>query len=806
MAREVEVTCSADDIQFVRYFGEESTLQSNYGSKTYSPNTYIDWTRECSTANDGTPMVVWRKWIVVFMSSIFVGYIVYVVDLVAVMLNDFKKGVCLGELDKWSLLNPYQTCPSSDWNSWSMLFFNSNGWISGILINFPIYLVFAMIFALVAAKITQRSPLIKNSGIPEIKLILAGLNYDVAHYLSLNTLVHKLGGLVLVVSSGLWLGKEGPFVHVACCIFNILYQMVFSELNEALRREFLSAATATGIAVAFNAPIGGVLFVVESMPSFLIPTKIMWNSFVTATLAVVTVSGLSVFTAGKDFMEQDLFSVEFGNFSWLFLEFIPFMILGCLGGIYGAIFTKLHATFSDKSLKARIQTTLCKMLNLPDIYGPYLEIATLLLVTALLNFPLGMSKLPLSSFLKALFTACPTEKSTNSINFICLTSEFVTATKLLYITIEGFVLAAYSFGVDLPGGILMPSLVLGATSGRFLGIICKALQHSIGWDATCTEGTCLVSPSSYAVIGAASYMSGVTKLTMSVVVIIFELSGAVSYVVPIMLSVMILKFTNDFLCKWNIYDSWLSRNFNRSFFHKGYPNEGKGHGLVNFTNLQTRIKAKLPEVSVNAVMVPLEKTKCICIVPQENYTRTSIIEFCNNDTHEGYPVIASYENPISLGYVHKPDLLQLVESVENDTIIRLQAENLPSEVISLQLRYEQSVTQSLIPLQLPIDRTVFVVNELVSMIVVLETFEKLNLNYLILMDSSNLETNNIMKGFIDKFILSNLIDKDFSSLKDELSTGPDPNSNDIEAFASSTVEESTLLSSLPTRPSVDLIT
>ena len=66
-----------------------------------------------------------------------------------------------------------------------------------------------------------------------------------------------------------------------------------------------------------------------------------------------------------------------------------------------------------------------------------------------------------------------------------------------------------------------------------------------------------MSPSSYAVIGAASFMTGVTKLTMSVVVIMFEMTGAVTYVLPIMGGVMTSKFVSDWLTPNNIYDTWL---------------------------------------------------------------------------------------------------------------------------------------------------------------------------------------------------------------------------------------------------------
>ena len=51
---------------------------------------------------------------------------------------------------------------------------------------------------------------------------------------------------------------------------------------------------------------------------------------------------------------------------------------------------------------------------------------------------------------------------------------------------------------------------------------------------------------------------------MSVVVIMFEMTGAVTYVLPIMGGVMTSKFVSDWLTPNNIYDTWLQNNFNQS--------------------------------------------------------------------------------------------------------------------------------------------------------------------------------------------------------------------------------------------------
>jgi chloride channel 3/4/5 len=116
-----------------------------------------------------------------------------------------------------------------------------------------------------------------GSGVAEVKVILSGF---VLHgYLGLRTLVVKSVALILSVASGLSLGKEGPYVHIATCIGNIACRL-FSKYtyNDGKRREVLSASAAAGVAVAFGAPIGGVLFSLEEV-SYYFPPKTLFRTF-----------------------------------------------------------------------------------------------------------------------------------------------------------------------------------------------------------------------------------------------------------------------------------------------------------------------------------------------------------------------------------------------------------------------------------------------------------------------------------------------------------------------------------------------
>ncbi|CUM65641.1 uncharacterized protein PRCAT00003289001 [Priceomyces carsonii] len=808
--KNTELHFSNEDIPTLHYTKRTSHKDQVIGNtivkKRYENNTYIDWILETFNVPKGSKFIT-HKWTAIVLLSIVVGYVTSFIDLVSVWLNDVKKGLCFSKLNKWSLLDPYLTCPVEGWYNWSEILIGKKGIFSNIFINFPVYLLFALLCILVAAFITiKKEPLVKQSGIPEIKLIVSGLNYNISEYLGVRTLLYKIIGLIVVVSSGVWLGKEGPFVHVSCCIQNIVYFVILGKTydNEAVRRELLSAAVATGISVAFNSPIGGVLFVLESIPSFYVPTRTMWNAFFSATIAVVVVNGFKIFTEGQDFSEQDLFLVLFGNFSWLFMEVIPFIVMGAVGGLYGFLFISLNSMISTKNIRFKIQRSLCNFFKVSANSGAFLEIILMVIVTTILNFPIEISKLPLAAYLKILFTDCSNDNTdSNSINFMCHSSDIVKFWKLSYILVQGFFLASYTFGTDLPGGILMPTLVLGATFGRLVGITSQAFQKKFNWDslATCTSKTCLVSPSSYAVVSAAAFMTGITKLTMCVVVIMFELTGAVTYVLPIMISVMTLKILSDWLCSDNIYDTWLKTTFNLYRDGRGDFNEGKGNGLVEFTELVTSVKQKLPDMIAKSIMVPVSRTKCLSLMPAEPYTASSLILLANEDNHEGYPIILSDLDPVYLGYTSKMELLNKLSIVEDsNAIISFQIENLPTTILSQQLHYEQSYASSLLlQLDLMTEDSAIILNELTPIVEVLEIFEKLNLNYITIRASAT-KKNQMMVGFVDRFILSRLIDSEFAILEN---TGDSHTMGELNEQSS---ESDTLFDNRQVRSSVELIT
>lgn len=87
--------------------------------------------------------------------------------------------------------------------------------------NYWFWVLYSMLFAAMAVTCIQFiSAKAAGSGIPQMRAIMAGVT--IPGMLSFRTLVSKCLGMVFMLSSGLSLGKEGPFVHIASCIAECL--------------------------------------------------------------------------------------------------------------------------------------------------------------------------------------------------------------------------------------------------------------------------------------------------------------------------------------------------------------------------------------------------------------------------------------------------------------------------------------------------------------------------------------------------------------------------------------------------------
>ncbi|WWD19024.1 hypothetical protein CI109_103482 [Kwoniella shandongensis] len=382
-----------------------------------------------------------------------------------------------------------------------------------------------------------------GSGIPEIKTILSG--FVIHGYLGGWTLITKSAGLALSVASGLSLGKEGPLVHISSCVGNIVSRMFLKfECNEAKRREVLSAACAAGVAVAFGAPVGGVLFSLEEV-SYYFPPKVMWRSFWCAAVAAITLKTLNPFGNGS----LVLFAVSYTK-EYHYWEYLIFIGLGVFGGLYGAVFARLNIIWSKN---VRNGTWLK--------HHPILEVALVTLITAVVSFLNPYTRMGGTELVASLFEECKPSSSSS----LCVDHPHQLAAVIwevgMALLIKGC-LTIVTFGIKVPAGIFIPSLAVGACFGRIVGHAMEYLEYSypsLPIFDVCKDTDCVV-PGLYAMVGAAATLAGVTRTTVSLAVIMFELTSTLNYVVPVMLGVLVAKTVADALEKKGIYDLVIDLN------------------------------------------------------------------------------------------------------------------------------------------------------------------------------------------------------------------------------------------------------
>jgi hypothetical protein len=149
--------------------------------------------------------------------------------------------------------------------------------------GFFIWVAWCVALTLVAGAIGHAAPLSEGSGIPQMKSMLAGTTLQ--QVLSYRVAAAKLVGLVAAQAAGLSIGKEGPFVHIACALAAKLWTVpyFYSTIgrNEGLRRQMLAAAVAAGVTAVFGTPVGGVLFSVEVTSTYFL-TSSYWRCFLCA--------------------------------------------------------------------------------------------------------------------------------------------------------------------------------------------------------------------------------------------------------------------------------------------------------------------------------------------------------------------------------------------------------------------------------------------------------------------------------------------------------------------------------------------
>ena len=251
------------------------------------------------------------------------------------------------------------------------------------------------------------------------------------------------------------------------------------------------------------------------------PRKVLWRAFFCSLWAAMVLRALNPTGTGK----LVLFETDYGT-SYSPMHYIVFVLLGIAGGLWGGIFCKCNFLWS-RSFR---QIPLIKA-------HPVFEVFLVVLATGLLQYPNPMTREPGDLIINNLLQDCRSGKG----SWICGQEEHSSRPAyigwLVYGTLVKLFLTVITFGCKVPSGIIIPALDAGAFFGRLVG------QCALG-----------ISPGIFAMVGAAAFLAGVSRMTISLCVIMFELTGELEYVVPHMIAILVAKWVADALEREGVYD------------------------------------------------------------------------------------------------------------------------------------------------------------------------------------------------------------------------------------------------------------
>lgn len=345
--------------------------------------------------------------------------------------------------------------------------------------------------------------------------------------------------------------------------------------------------------------------------------------------------------------------------------------------------------------------------------GPIIQVIAVALLTALINYPNLYMRAQSSELVANLFAECA--RLPDDPFDLCKTGAASAGTivLLLFASILGFFLAAITFGLQIPAGIILPSMAIGALSGRAVGIIMEIWIRNhptfYPFEQYCAPDVPCINPGTYAIIGAAATLAGVTRMTVSIVVIMFELTGALTYVLPIMTAVMFSKWIGDWFGRRGIYESWI--HFNE------YPY------LDNSDDQLTQI-ADIPSAQI------MTRIEDLVVLTATGHTIASLSAVLETHSYRGFPVVSDPREAVLLGYISRAELSYNLLTA---------AQTLPPETEAFFAHQPLADPRTTLDLRPWMDQTPITLPSLSSVHLVISYFQKLGLRYVLFSDRGVLQ-------------------------------------------------------------------
>jgi len=345
------------------------------------------------------------------------------------------------------------------------------------------------------------APEARGHGVPEVMYAVAMRGGRIAPKVALV----KSFASALCIGGGGSVGREGPIVQIGSSVGSALAQWL--RLDTPRVRLLVACGAAGGISATFNAPLAGPFFAME-----LILRDFAAQSFGAVVLSSVTASIVGRAVLGEDsFLSLPAFSVHNP------VEYLLYAALGVIVCIVGVAFTKVLYVVED----------VCDWVwRGPEWARP--AVGGLALGALLLALP------------EMYGVGYPVLQNAIQGRYVIVFLALLMLAKMLATSL--------TIGIGGSGGVFAPTLFIGAMAGSAFG----AVVHM--WWPSATEAA-----GAYGLVGMGAALAGATRASITAVIMLFELTGQYTIILPLMVAVALAAGTSHLLSKQTIYTQKLWR-------------------------------------------------------------------------------------------------------------------------------------------------------------------------------------------------------------------------------------------------------
>ena len=372
----------------------------------------------------------------------------------------------------------------------------------------PLDFILSALLAMVGYFLVRRfAPEAGGSGIPEIEGALEELR-PVRWWRVLP--VKFIGGMG-TLGAGMVLGREGPMVQLGGNLGRMVVD-VFRMRSPEARHTLLATGAAAGLSAAFNAPLAGILFIIEEMrPQFrynLISIKAVFTGVIMATIV------FRIFNGDKAVIEVGKLSNAPVNTLWLYL--ILGMIFGCVGPLFNTLVLRTQDMFQR-------------------LHGG--NIKKWVLIGGLIGGSCGVLGLIQPAASGGGFNLIPIAAAGN-----------FSVGLLLFIFIARVITTLLCFSSGAPGGIFAPMLALGTLLGTAFGMAATPLFPAYHLDA----GT-------FAIAGMGALLAASVRAPLTGIVLVLEMTDNYQLILPMIITCLGATLLAQFLGGKPLYSTILQR-------------------------------------------------------------------------------------------------------------------------------------------------------------------------------------------------------------------------------------------------------